>query len=111
MQKGNGLRNKKVVMKYFVVTMTLLGCVFASFAKPFFELDSEKNIVLFQEQYKEITLNKVPESIKRALKNTFPGAILDKVFVDDNKEYKLEISVASQQTTVYSDVEGNWIVK
>jgi hypothetical protein len=98
-------------MKKLVLATTILLGSFATFASPIFEFNSDKIEILSQDKYKEIKLDKVPEAIKMALKKAYPEATLDKAFVDDNKEYKLEITVATQKATVYSDVEGNWITK
>ena len=51
----------------------------------------------------------VPAAIKTALQTAYPGAKLDKAFVNEKKEYKLEISVGDQKATVFSDVNGNWL--
>jgi len=52
---------------------------------------------------------KLPAAVKTALQTAYPGAKLDKAFVNEKKEYKLEISVGDQKATVFSDVNGNWL--
>lgn len=68
-----------------------------------------KTTVNIQSEYTEVTVDAVPAAVKTALQTAYPGAKLDKAFVNDKKEYKLEISVADQKATVYSDVNGNWL--
>lgn len=68
-----------------------------------------KATVAIQSEYTEVTLDAVPAPVKTALQTAYPGAKLDKAFVNDKKEYKLEISVGDQKATVYSDVNGNWL--
>lgn len=68
-----------------------------------------KATVTIQSEYTEVTADAVPAAVKTALQTAYPGAKLDKAFVNEKKEYKLEISVGDQKATVYSDVNGNWL--
>jgi hypothetical protein len=68
-----------------------------------------KIAVNFQNEYKEVGADAVPAAVKTALETAYPGAKLDKAYVNEKKEYKLEISVGDQKATVYSDVNGNWL--
>jgi hypothetical protein len=71
--------------------------------------DGVKIAVNFQNEYKEVPNDAVPAPVKTALQTAYPGAKLDKAYVNEKKEYKLEISVGDQKATVYSDVNGNWL--
>jgi len=62
-----------------------------------------------QNEYTEVSADAVPAVVKTALQTAYPGAKLEKAFVNEKKEYKLEISVGDQKATVYSDVNGNWL--
>ncbi|MHC0446771.1 hypothetical protein ACWA1F_15275 [Flavobacterium sp. 3-218] len=68
-----------------------------------------KATVTVQSEYTEVTADAVPAAVKTALQTAYPGAKLEKAFVNEKKEYKLEISVGDQKATVYSDVNGNWL--
>ncbi|MCV2486691.1 PepSY-like domain-containing protein [Flavobacterium sp. SH_e] len=68
-----------------------------------------KTTVSIQSEYTEVTADAVPAAVKTALQTAYPGAKLEKAFVNEKKEYKLEISVGDQKATVYSDVNGNWL--
>ncbi|MES2239419.1 MAG: hypothetical protein V4497_04090 [Bacteroidota bacterium] len=61
--------------------------------------------------YTEIKATDLPSAITEALKKSYPDAVLSKAFVNEKKEYKLEISVKDQAATVYTDVDGNWLKK
>ncbi|MEN2415772.1 hypothetical protein [Flavobacterium mesophilum] len=65
--------------------------------------------VSVQTEYTEVTVDAVPAAVKTALQTAYPNAKLDKAYVNEKKEYKLEISVKDQKATVYSDVNGNWL--
>lgn len=71
--------------------------------------EDSKTTVVVQSEYTEVAADAVPAAVKTALQTAYPGAKLDKAFVNEKKEYKLEISVGDQKATVYSDVNGNWL--
>ena len=61
-----------------------------------------------QSKYSEINVNAVPPTVKAALETAYSGTRLTKAYVNQKKEYKLELSVGNQKATVYTDVYGNW---
>ncbi|MFH6997581.1 hypothetical protein ACHRVZ_06595 [Flavobacterium sp. FlaQc-57] len=71
--------------------------------------EQAKITVSIQTEYTEVSADAVPAAVKTALQTAYPGAKLDKAFVNEKKEYKLEISVGDQKATVFSDVNGNWL--
>lgn len=66
----------------------------------------QKNI---QTEYTEVSLDTVPLVVKKALDKAYPGTKLEKAYINDKKEYKLEISLGDQKATVYTDVNGSWL--
>ena len=64
-----------------------------------------------QEEYTEITNDKLPEAVQEAVKKSYPDATIDKAYVNEKKEYKLEITVGDQKAAVFADANGNWIKK
>ncbi|WP_456313532.1 hypothetical protein [Pseudomonas shirazensis] len=62
-----------------------------------------------QDEYKEI--DAVPAAIKTALDNAYPGVKLEKAYVNEKKEYKIDISVRDVKSTVYTDAQGNILKK
>jgi hypothetical protein len=65
--------------------------------------------VNIQDEYKEI--DAVPAAIKTALDNAYPGVKLDKAYVNEKKEYKIEITVRDVKSVVYTDAQGNILKK
>jgi hypothetical protein len=94
--------------KLLLSTAIILGnlSIYASISNNF---DNTKNVVNFQSEYTEVVTNAVPAAVKKALQTAYPSAKLDKAFVNEKKEYKLEISVGDQKTTVYLDSNGSWL--
>ena len=64
-----------------------------------------------QENYKEVKSEELPEALKTSLKAGYPDATVTKAYVNDKKEYKIEIAVGDQKATVYADALGNWLKK
>jgi len=62
-----------------------------------------------QDEYKEI--DAVPAAVKTGLDNAYPGVKLEKAYVNDKKEYKIEISVRDVKSIVYTDEKGNILKK
>ncbi|MEO6175623.1 MAG: hypothetical protein ABIP27_10785 [Flavobacterium circumlabens] len=62
-----------------------------------------------QDEYKEI--DAVPAAIKTALDNAYPGVKLEKAYVNEKKEYKIDIIVREEKSTVYTDAKGNILKK
>lgn len=65
--------------------------------------------VNIQDEYKEI--DAVPAAIKTALDNAYPGVKLEKAYVNEKKEYKIDITVRGEKSTVYTDATGNILKK
>lgn len=74
-------------------------------------LNSTNTVIksVIQDEYKEV--DAVPAAVKTGLDNAYPGVKLEKAFVNDKKEYKVEITVRGEKSTVYTDEKGNIIKK
>src|SRR6187402_690126 len=59
------------------------------------------------EKFKEIKLEDVPSAVILAEKTAQPDAVIEKAYINDKKEYKLDIKVDNQKATVYTDAAGN----
>ena len=68
-------------------------------------------VVVMQDDYKEISTESIPQTVKDTLATDFKTATLDNAYVNHKQEYKLEIIVDGAASTVYADIEGNWIDK
>ena len=86
---------KKLILSAAVVFASL--SIYATTSLPSVE---EKTEVTAQNEYTEVSADVVPAAVKTAL---------EKAYVNDKKEYKLEISVKDQKATAFSDVNGNWL--
>jgi predicted peptidase len=97
-------------MKKLILSAVLVLGSLASFASTPI-LSSNILISAVQEEYTEITTDQLPEKVQTALKTTYPDATIDKAYVNEKKEYKIEITVGDQKAAVFADADGNWIKK
>ena len=96
-------------MKKLILSAVIVLGSLSIYASNETTLAQTKAVVSAQTEYTEVSADVVPAAIKTALQTAYPGAKLDKAFVNEKKEYKLEISVGDQKATVFSDVNGNWL--
>jgi hypothetical protein len=62
------------------------------------------------DDFKEIAVSEVPQAVTDAVSKNFPTANLDKAYTNEEKQYKLVLSLEDgTQGTVYADEDGNWI--
>jgi len=61
--------------------------------------------------YNEIKSEEVPAAVTESLKKAYPDAELTKAYVNDKKEYKLEVKLGDKEGALYADETGKWIQK
>jgi len=99
-------------MKKIVLTVAIVLGGLSTYATPAFPMDQTKKFELVvQEDFKEIKAETLPQAVKDALAKDFQSATLNKAYVNDKQEYKLEITLDGAASTVYADKDGNWIEK
>ena len=105
------IKNLEIMKKVVLTAAIVLGGL-STFATPAMSMiQTDEIIIATQEEFKEIKAEELPQSVKDALAADFQTATLDKAYVSDKQEYKLEITVDGAASTVYADKDGNWIEK
>ncbi len=97
-------------MKKLILSAAIVLGSLTSFANTTIPTNFE-TVKIVQEEYTEITPDQLPEAVQTALKTSYPDATIEKAYVNEKKEYKIEISVGDQKAAVFSDADGNWIKK
>jgi hypothetical protein len=63
-----------------------------------------------QDDFSEVAVEELPEAVTAAVEKNYPTATINKAFVNEAKQYKLEVSLEDGTAgTLYADEEGNWI--
>ena len=96
-------------MKKLMITATIVIGTLSMQAGTTFIKTTKVQLETTQEEYKEI--DAVPAAIKTALDNAYPGVKLEKAYVNEKKEYKIEIVVRDVKSVVYTDAQGNILKK
>lgn len=67
-------------------------------------------IAVVTDDFTEISVSEVPQAVADAISKNFPTATLEKAYANEEKQYKLVLSLKDgTQGTVYADEEGNWL--
>ncbi len=72
--------------------------------------ESVEQIAATQDDFTEIAAEELPEAVTAAVAKNYPTASIDKAYVNESKQYKLEVSLEDGTAgTLYADENGNWI--
>lgn len=93
---------KKLILSAVIALGSL--SIYANTNNPFENAKIEANVRV---EYTEVSVDSVPALVKAALEKAYPGAKIEKAYINEKKEYKLELSVSDQKATVYTDANGN----
>jgi hypothetical protein len=98
-------------MKKLILSAAILLGGFSAFAQSSEQTPTSTQTAVAtqtaEEKYTEIKLEDVPSSVILAEKTAQPEAVIEKVYINDKKEYKLDIKIDNQKATVYTDASGN----
>ncbi|MCG2460221.1 hypothetical protein K8352_05635 [Flavobacteriaceae bacterium F89] len=68
------------------------------------------NVATSQDNFTEVATSDLPEAITAAVAKNYPTAKINKAYVNNAKQYKLEVALQDGTIgTLYSDEKGNWI--
>jgi hypothetical protein len=101
-------------MKKLILSVALLLGSFVTFAQSDAKTVAQSATEMAkptQDKFKEVVAEEVPEAVSKSLAKAYPEAKVAKAYVNDKKEYKLDITVGDQKATVFADATGNWIKK
>ena len=92
----------------FLTSALVLGSLsFAYATEPIISLSESVNTVL-QDEFKEIKIKEVPHEIIDAVHSNFYKAKIDKAYINEGREYKLEIIIEGEAKIFYADASGKW---
>lgn len=98
-------------MKNLFLTTAFVLATFSTFATTNNNTNEIVNTVAIDKDYKEISVDQVPQAVKDAVAKDYAGATIAKAYVNSNKEYKLELTAGGESKKVFADAAGNWISK
>lgn len=101
----------KIMKKLILVALMAFGTMtaFAQEAETAVE-EVANEVVTAQDDFTETEVTELPEEVTAAVAKNYPTASIDKAYVNEAKQYKLEVSLEDGTSgTLYADAEGNWI--
>ncbi|HLT33647.1 MAG TPA: hypothetical protein VKZ98_07655 [Aquaticitalea sp.] len=96
-------------MKKIIVAAAIILGGFTSYASATEIAITPIHNSINEENWKELPKEKLPQAVQDAFKADFKTATLNKAYVNDKQEYKLEFTIDGAASTVYADKDGNWI--
>ena len=67
-------------------------------------------ISVAQDKFSEIGTTELPIAVTKAIDTYYPSAVIQKAFVNNSEQFKLEIVMEKGKSgTVYTDKDGEWI--
>jgi hypothetical protein len=67
--------------------------------------------VTIADEFTVIKMEEVPVAVTAALKKAYPTAVITKAYINEKKEYKLDITVGEKASSLFADANGKWITK
>ncbi|MEL4307765.1 hypothetical protein [Joostella sp. CR20] len=95
---------KKVVL----VAAMALGSLTA-FATTPVTANNDVAVVTLQDDYKEIAVSEIPTAVQESLQADYAGATITKAYVNDEKTYKLEVTMGDQSGILFANENGEWV--
>ena len=72
--------------------------------------EAVEEVAATQDDFSEIAAEELPEAVTAAVAKNYPTASIDKAYINESKQYKLEVSLEDGTAgTLYADENGNWI--
>jgi len=96
-------------MRKLILAVAILTSGFSANAFVNNNLPIETFNITVADDFTEVTLDKLPETITNAVKKDYANATLVKAFTNTKEQYKLELKIKETISIVYTDNDGNWL--
>lgn len=97
-------------MKKVIFVFALALGSMTAFAQNTENVEAAAAEVVAQDDFSEIAADELPEAVTAAVAKNYPTATIDKAYVNEAKQFKLEVSLEDGTSgTLYADESGNWI--
>jgi hypothetical protein len=98
-------------MKKLILSAAILLGSLSTFAASTRVQNSTEKVISIGDKYIEIKIEQVPTLVTDSLKKLHPEAVITKAYVDENKQYKLELGIGDKTETVFIDGKGSIVEK
>jgi hypothetical protein len=98
-------------MKKLILSAAILLGSMNTFAANATTIDPIEHSVVINEEFTEIKIEELPIAVTDALKKAYPDATISKAFINEAKEYRLDVTVGEKVGSLFADENGKWIQK
>lgn len=93
-------------MKKLILSAAILLGSLSTFAATATIQNSTIKVVTIADEYIEIKITDLPAAVTESLKKSHPDAVITKAYVNETKQYKLELTTGDKSETVWTDANG-----
>ncbi|WP_396636581.1 hypothetical protein [Maribacter sp. R77961] len=69
-----------------------------------------ENTEIVNDDFSEIDVAQLPTAVTEAVRKNYPTSTINKAYINESKQYKLEVSLEDGTSgTLYADEHGNWL--
>ena len=98
--------------KTLFLSVLALGSLSAFAQEKNVEVEKAAVVAIQKEEYVEVAKDKLPAAVVEAFGKTYQGATINKAYVNEKEEYKIEATDSNSEAFVaYFDKEGNLLKK
>jgi hypothetical protein len=98
-------------MKKLILSAAVLLGSLSTFAAIAPVQNSVEKVIVIGDEYTEIKIEELPAAVTDALKAAYPDSVISKAYVNENKEYRLDVKTGDQEGSLFADANGKWIQK
>lgn len=96
---------KKLILSAVIILGSLFMNAEASILKK-----SDLNVVIFQDDFKQIKIEALPAEVKATLEKSYPGSKLVKAYVNSKKQYKLELNSSDDENKHFAFIDSKGVM-
>lgn len=98
-------------MKKLILSAAILLGSFSTFAAIAPVQNSSEKVITIGNEYIEVKVDELPAAIAEALKKSHPEAVITKAYVNESKQFKIELGAGDKTETVFTDATGKIVEK
>lgn len=92
-------------MKKLILSAAILLGSLSTFAAST-SVQNTVKVISIADEYIEIKITDLPAAVTESLKKSHPDAVITKAYVNESKQYKLELAAGDKSETVWTDANG-----
>lgn len=96
--------------KLFLVVALAVGGLFVTAQEADIAQADAVGKIIAVDEFTEIATSELPVAVTEAVTKNYPTVTINKAYVNEDKQYKLEVSLEDGTSgTLYADENGNWL--